>query len=225
MRNGQPSLADLERTRDYGRAMRTPLHYFKWTLDAASVAATKPLRLSCGAGFVLVRGTDARLRQSSTRFRLLLEKDAPVANGVPIELNSILRVPLASFGLAYFEDGDLEPSDELSVYIADEAEYLPASQVAAGAGAAGASSANHGPVALSTVKAEIVAANPNREQLILSRAGANDIYLGASGVTAANGAHWTSGVEHFVFPRGFTGAVFGITGASTEDIRYFEAVR
>lgn len=75
----------------------------------------------------------------------------------------------------------------------------------------------------------IVAANPQRQSLILVNTGSETLYVGPdSSVTAANGVAIIQNgtlTEDSGGTRMFMGDVYGITNANTTDVRYWERQR
>jgi len=72
-----------------------------------------------------------------------------------------------------------------------------------------------------TTASQIYAANSGRGRLIIQNIGANDVYVGASGVTVGTG--WKIPVNNaFSFSAG--SALFAITASGTTDLRMIEEV-
>ena len=84
-------------------------------------------------------------------------------------------------------------------------------------------------VTITTTATKIVSANPNRQSLLLSNTSAGTVYLGADNtVTTANGLPLVQDgtlTEDDGGSRMFMGEVWGIVGAGTSDLRYWERIR
>lgn len=85
-----------------------------------------------------------------------------------------------------------------------------------------AATLNHGAVSVTTSETTIRSSTAARTSLIVQNLGSFTVYIGKTGVTAANGLRVNAGES--IGNIQYTGAVVGIAVGGSSDVRYWEEV-
>lgn len=82
---------------------------------------------------------------------------------------------------------------------------------------------NNGQVSVTTSPTQIVAANSARKRIVITNTGSTAVYLGPSGVATSTG-HLLAGAAGYPFVIYTKAAIYGIVGAGTQTVTYWEEV-